>query len=196
MAIRSLVLIGALFLVEPLYAADEAAPESPAAEAVSEGEREYQEKLQKLNSLELKVAEAELQFAALVQAKNKTKVKREALDIIEQMKVLRVQRDADVAKFNEVRDEIQFKYPDMGRAVQQRFAPMQKKTVEQLERSSTLDADLTAAQKAAARVYRPFNQAAEEKERAEAERESGARLPSRPAVVEKKEAPPKIRLVK
>ena len=46
-----------------------------------------------------------------------------------------------------------------------RYAPMQKKTVRQLEKRSTLDADLSNAKKAADKVYRPFVRKAEEEEK-------------------------------
>lgn len=151
MAIRSLIFIATLTFASASFSEDAAPPAE-----ISEGEREYLEKVQKLTSLEAKVAEAEKQFSALVATKNKTKNKADALALIEQMKVIRTERDADVAKFNELRDEIQFKYPDRGRAIQQRFAPMQKKTMEQMEQASTLDSDLTKAKKSADRVYRPF----------------------------------------
>lgn len=147
-----------------LFGLSASASEKP-KEDISPGEKDYREKAQKLSSFETKAGELEAQFEELVKHKNAAHDKHAALEIIERMKEIKKERDEIVEKFNTVRDEIRFKFPDKGRAVMRRYAPMQKKTVEQLEKRSTLDADLSNAKESADRVYRPFIKKAEEEER-------------------------------
>ncbi len=141
------------------------AAEEGAKTDYSPSEKEYRSKTQKLNSLETKVGELETRFQALVKTKSEARDKDTKLVLIEQMKTVKKEIDEAADKYNELRDEVRFKFPDKGRALVKRYAPMQKKTMQQLEKRSTLDTDLTKAKKAAEKAYRPFIRRAEEEER-------------------------------
>lgn len=162
----------------------------------SPGEKEYREKSQKLLALETKVSELESHFKTLVKAKEVTTSKDKKLALIEEMKTVQQERDDAAEKFNKLRDEVRFKFPDKGKTVMRRFAPMQKKTVKQLEKRSTLDADLTSAKKAAEKAYRPFIRKAEEEERKRLLEQKEAKKSSKSASEDSKVKIPKIRLEK
>lgn len=191
MAIRKLMLCLLLGGGLQAFAADKETPVDG-----TPGEREYREKSQKLVSLENKVGELEARFQDLIKAKDSVKGKSKKLELIEEMKTVMQERDETVEKFNKLRDEIRFKFPDKGKTVVRRYAPMQKKTFEQLEKRSTLDTDLSRAKKAADKVYRPFVQQAEEEERKKILEQEEAKKASADASQDPATKVPKIRLEK
>lgn len=194
MGIRNLAL--ALFVFFNFLAI--AAEEGGEATAVeySPGEKEYREKSQKLNSLESKIGELEATFQALVKANSETTDKNKRLDLVEKMKTVKQEHDETVDKYTDLRDEIRFKFPDKGKTIMRRYAPMQKKTMQQLEKRSTLDEDLTKAKKAAEKAYRPFIRKAEEEERKKILEQEKAREASVSNPDDPKNKIPKIRLEK
>lgn len=159
-----------LFLTSLLFLSVAQAEEKADPQIYSAGEKEFREKTVKLKALESKIAESDLLFASLVQQKNKSQSKSEALSFIEQMKEIKVERDKDLVSFNKLRQELIYKFPDKGRTVMRKYAPIHKKTLKQLEKKSSLDKDLTRARKKAAQVYRPFVKEAERKEELKKER--------------------------
>lgn len=162
----------------------------------SPGEKDFREKTMKLKALETDIAEADQAFASLVGKKNKAQSKSKALEIIEQMKEVKTQRDKDAEKFNEIREELIYKFPDKGRTVMRKYAPMQQKTLEQMEKKSSLDKDLTRARKKAQKIYRPFIREAKEKEELEEKKKSQRLLRIQAEAVKTKEAPGKPKQLK
>lgn len=194
MAIRSLALVLLVFFSFAAIAEEEGG--ETAVVEYSPGEKEYREKSQKLNSLESKIGELEATFQALVKANSETTDKNKRLDLVEKMKAVKQEHDETVDKYTDLRDEVRFKFPDKGKTIMRRYAPMQKKSMQQLEKRSTLDGDLTKAKKAAEKAYRPFIRKAEEEERKKILEQEKAKKASASNPDDPKNKIPKIRLEK
>ncbi|NQZ01007.1 MAG: hypothetical protein HRT45_10125 [Bdellovibrionales bacterium] len=123
----------------------------------------YNDLILELNSLETEIATLEKEFKKLITQKNKTDDPKTIKPLVKRMKEIKPERDQAVDRYNEIKDEIKYRFPDQGRALSRRYAPMQKKSMKQLEKPTRLKEELTATKRLMDEKYKVFVE--EERER-------------------------------
>ena len=157
-----LVLATLLLGVGPAVAAD-----NPLIQKLPPGEQEYYDKTVRLNELEADIIKLEERFNVLVKQKSHTEQRDSMKKIVDEMAQIKRDRDKKTDEYNELTTELKYKFPDKGRAVSRRYAPMEKKSLKQLEKPSKLREDLTRIKRLVDKKYKPFIDEAKAKQEAE-----------------------------
>lgn len=118
--------------------------------------QQYTQKSSKVIALKERIAEADKDFLELAKKKDLTKNEEEKRQIMQEMLALHKSRQKLVQKHNSLYREVEFKYPGKGERVLERSQPIQNKTFEEMEKESTLDAQLAQTKKAIDQKYKPF----------------------------------------
>jgi len=188
MRFRKLSIVMALIVFAVIaHAEEEGGGEGKSATApIPKEQKEFYEKTQRLNSLSTRIEEAEKQFLELVSRKSTEKDPSEKERIIKQMNEVSKDRNKSAEEYNQVKSELELRYPDQGEHLNRRYQTQTKKSVEELEGAAGLDELLTRTKKVIERKFAPFTDAEEEKEKKQ------AKAKATPAEEEK----PKLRLEK
>lgn len=143
------------------------AQDNPLIQKLPPGEEEYREKTQRLNELEGEIIEHEERFNILVKEKGLTADQVRIKAIVEEMAEIKKDRDKKTDEYNKLTEDLKYKYPDKGKAVSRRYAPIEKKSLKQLEKPSKLREDLTRIKRLVDKKYKPFIDEANAKKEAE-----------------------------
>lgn len=114
---------------------------------------EYVAKTTKLNTLQSRIDGYEKDFEDLVLQKASEKNQTRIQEIIKQMVEISKARNKDVADFNQVRQEMIYKYPAMTQELNRNYSLEQKKDVNELESANNLDEMLNRTKKAIDRKF-------------------------------------------
>jgi TolA-binding protein len=153
---------------------------------MSPDELAYNERILELNSLETQISTLEKEFRVLIKKKNQTDDPKQIKPLVKRMKEIKPERDQAVDRYNEIKEEIKYRFPDKGRALIRRFAPMQKKSMKQLEKPTRLREDLTTVKQLVDQKYKTFVD--EDRER---KKKAQAKQMIRPEVAPSDAPPPK-----
>ncbi|MEO0336407.1 MAG: hypothetical protein AAF202_08430 [Pseudomonadota bacterium] len=153
---------------------------------MSPEELRYNDYILELNSLETQISELEKEFRKLIMQKNQTEDPMTQKPLVKRMKEIKPERDRAVDRYNEIKETIKYRFPDKGRALTRRYAPMQKKSMKQLEKPTRLRQELTNVKQMMDEKYKTFVE--EERER---RKKAQAKQMIRPDVPPSDAPPPK-----
>lgn len=153
---------------------------------MSPDELAYNELILELNSLEIEIGTLEKEFKMLITKKGQAEDSKAMKPMIKRMKEIKPERDRAVARYNEIKEEIKYRFPDKGRALSRRYAPMQKKSLKQLEKPTRLKEELSSTKQLMDQKYKVFVD--EERER---RKKAQAKQMIRPSVAPSDAPPPK-----
>jgi hypothetical protein len=139
---------------------------------VSHEAREYSEKTAKLNALAVKIETAERSFQEAVRRKAEADTDAEKQAAIQDMLRITKDRNADVEKYNKLKDDLTYRYPGQGKELGRRYHTRSKRSLEEMETSAGLDDLLTHTKKLIDKKYAPFQPAKVERAKAPLESES------------------------
>lgn len=165
-----LVLSG--LLVMAAGASEKQAPEGSAAEgegqdvneASSRDQKEFQDKTSKLNTLAVKISEAEKQFVETVHAKEQEKRPEEQQRYIKRLVEIANERNKTAEEYMKIKSELSLRYPNRGEHLNRRYETQSKKSVEELEGAAGLDELLTRTAKMVKKKFISFEERKEERQ--------------------------------
>lgn len=122
---------------------------------------EYGEKRQKLNQIEVKIKAKKEDIERLIVAKNKTEDAQQKHSYMEQMVSIHESMKQDIVKYNQLRTEVRYRFPEKNDVTKRRYIELREKSLEQIEKEIGLDQMLTRARQHMEDKYRPFIEAHE-----------------------------------
>lgn len=117
---------------------------------------EYTKKTSKLKTLETKIAEAKKNILKLIEEKNHAKVEKTKNEKIEEIKTIHKDMNKDLAEYNKLHQEVEYKFPEKGANLRENFALKKEQSIEEIERESSLDDKLTEIKKTMDKKYAPI----------------------------------------
>lgn len=121
-----------------------------------EGTSAYGQKLQKAGNLQSKIADQEKEIKELIEVKQKTADEDRKRQAIQRMVEIHTQLKKDVKEYNDLINELKYKYPAKEDETSRAYAPAREKTIDDMEEESALDRALTEAKKNVDEKYAPF----------------------------------------
>ncbi len=121
-------------------------------------EKEFYEKIARLNTLTTRIEESEKQFMKLVRAKAEEKNPKEKQHIIKQMNEAAADRNKAADEYMKVKGELALRYPNKGAHLNRRYQTQNKKSMEELEGAAGLDEMLTRTKKMVEKKFAPLNE--------------------------------------
>ena len=156
-----------------------------AAPAVNKESIEYSKKEARLNTLRGRIEEGNKKFEELVKAKNHSQNPQAKQQLAEEMITVEKELRQNKAEFTALKQEVEYQHPNKGKDIDKKLIPTERKSVQEVEQTTGLDAKLSETKKRVDKKYKPLIP----KEDLEAE------AAAKPAVAAP-EAPKKIRLEK
>lgn len=153
---------------------------------MSQDEKDFIGKTTKLTTLTNRISEAEKHFNELVKKKAALKTPEEKHPIIKEMVEVTNQRNKDVEEYNQIRSDLNLRYPSQGKQLDRRYHIQNKRSLEELEGVAGLDEMLTRTRKQVERKYAPLKGPEDDKKKA----------PSAAAAQPEEEKPKRLRLEK
>lgn len=175
------------------WAEEEAAPagEASAGQEIPKDQKEFTEKTGRLNVLKNHIEEADKKFAELVEEKHEAKTALAKQDVIKQMYELNKQRNLDAIELNKVKNDLTYRYPDLGDRLNKTYRTQDKRSLEEMEGAAGLDELLTRTKKQVDKKYAPFL-----KDQPEAKRHGRSISIQTDAVPKHEDEAPRLRLEK
>jgi len=133
-------------------------------EASSRDQKEFQDKTSKLNTLAVKISEAEKQFAETVHAKEQEKRPEEKQRYIKRLVEIANERNKTAEEYMKIKSELSLRYPNRGEHLNRRYETQSKKSVEELEGAAGLDELLTRTAKMVKKKFISFEERKEERQ--------------------------------
>lgn len=116
----------------------------------------WKSKVAKLNGVESKVKDLNQQMEALIKAKHSVREEAEKTGMIVQLKELEAQRNTEVEKYNSIRYELKYRYPERDDFTERRYLPMRQATAEDMEKDLNIDDQLTRVRRKVEVKYAPI----------------------------------------
>src|SRR5688572_4855988 len=104
---------------------------APAAETSKE-DREYREKSAKLSGLETKIIDLNAQLAKLIENKRKEKDSEKARPMMDELVKLTKERNTAVIDHLRLKNELLYRFPNMGESIRQKYGTHEEASVDQL----------------------------------------------------------------
>lgn len=117
---------------------------------------EYSKKESRLNTLKSRITEANTNFAVTLEKKQGTRDAVKQRQYADRLAEIAKERNAAVAEYTALRQELTYRYPNKGVDIDKRFVPKKEKTALELENSSEIDELLTAIKKRVDKKYAPL----------------------------------------
>lgn len=164
---------------------EEGAKEGEAAAPVIDKEGiEYNKKEARLNTLRSRIEETNKKFSELIEAKNHSKDEKVKQEIAEEMIGVAKERNEAVKEFTALKQEVEYQHPNKGKEIDKKLLLQgDRKSNADAERSSGLDAKLSATKKLIDKKYAPLipkedkvAEAAQKQEKAKADTPKKLRL--------------------
>jgi len=118
---------------------------------------EYIEKTTKLNTIQVRVFDAQDLFDKLVEEKEKEKDQKRKDEIIREMVDISKRRNKDVDDYNRIRQELLYQYPAKNAELNRLYRVEQKKNADEMQSSADIDDLLTRVKKVIEKKFAPFN---------------------------------------
>ncbi|NCN95210.1 MAG: hypothetical protein GW917_00640 [Bdellovibrionales bacterium] len=133
-----------------------AAPEASGASKEGPDSREYREKNAKIIGLEAQIADLNSQIEKLVERKRREKNSEKVREMMGELVTLSNDRNKAVVEHRELKKYLIYRYPNLGKALHQKYGVHQEASVEQLEKSHGLDELLTETKNLIDKKYAPL----------------------------------------
>jgi hypothetical protein len=118
---------------------------------------EYVEKTTKLNTIQVRLIDAQKEFDKLIEEKDKEKDQKKKDDIIKEMVEVSKNRNKDVDGYNKVRQELLYQYPAKTAELNRLYRLEEKKNVDDMQSTADLDEMLTRVKRVIEKKFAPFN---------------------------------------
>lgn len=118
---------------------------------------EYVEKTTKLNTVQVRVFDAQKDFEKLVEEKEHEKDQKKKDEIIKEMVEVSNRRNKDVDDYNRLRQELLYQYPAKTSELNRLYEVQQKKNLEEMQSSADIDDLLTRVKRVIEKKFAPFN---------------------------------------
>lgn len=118
--------------------------------------REYREKNAKLLGLEAQIADLNSQLEKLVEHKRREKNPETVRELMGELVTLSEDRNKAVLDHRELKKYLIYRFPNLGKALHQKYGVHEEASVEQLEKSHGLDELLTETKLLIDRKYAPL----------------------------------------
>lgn len=123
-------------------------------------DREWAKRKSKLNIHEAKIKELTKTIQELVHMKNSGHAahdeKGNPIDVLGAIASTHKELRELVEEYNRDREELKFRFPEEGALIERRYVPLRAQTVEQIEKLSGLDGELTRTKKKVDKKYATF----------------------------------------
>lgn len=118
---------------------------------------EYVEKTTKLNTIQVRVFDAQDLFDKLVEEKEKEKDQKRKDEIIREMVDISKRRNKDVDDYNRIRQELLYQYPAKNAELNRLYRVEQKKNADEMQSSADIEDMLTRVKKVIEKKFAPLN---------------------------------------
>lgn len=154
--LKTLILVGSMALSHTALSEEKAESSAPKSDGVSRELIEFNNKEGRLNSLENRIKDAHARFnQVLAEKKRTTDVIRQKQLATELMSIAK-ERNSYVTEYNDLRQEILYRYPNRGQEIDKRFIPRQHRSVAEMENATDLDRQLTKVKVRIGEKYAPL----------------------------------------
>jgi hypothetical protein len=126
------------------------------AEGSSGSVNEYGKKTAELRNLETKMKDAETQIHTFIQSKNATSDPALQKAAIDGMTTAHHDLEKYTKDYNKLRTELKYKFPSHGEEIDVRYRKKQLRSIDDIERGSALDAQLTKTKEVVDKKYEPI----------------------------------------
>jgi hypothetical protein len=127
-----------------------------AGEGTGVSMNEYAKKTAELRNLETKMKDAETQIQNYIQAKKASTEPAQQNAAIEGMTKEHHELEKYTKDYNKLRTELKYKFPNHGDEIEGRYRKRQVRSIDDLERGSALDAQLTRTKAVVDKKFEPI----------------------------------------
>lgn len=145
MAYLKLKILLVAILMSAFSLAEGGEEQKPKSEGINRGQLEYSNKESRMNSLESKMREAQKRFDEKLGQKKRTTDTARQKELAKELFNIAKERNSFVSEYNDLRQELLYKYPNKGQEIDKRFIPRKHKSVAEMENTSDFDRQLTKA---------------------------------------------------
>lgn len=124
--------------------------------ARAESSLEYVKKTSKLKTLEGRVEEGKKNILKLIEEKNATTDENKRKALIDDIKAEHKNINKELAEYNKLHQEIEYKYPEKGMDLREKFVLKKEQSIEEIERETSVDQQLTEVKRNADKKYAPI----------------------------------------
>lgn len=124
--------------------------------ALAESSLEYVKKTSKLKTLEARVEEGKKNILKLIEEKNATTDENKRKALIDEIKAEHKNINKELAEYNKLHQEIEYKHPEKGMDLRSKFVLKREQTLEEIERETSIDQQLSEAKRNADKKYAPI----------------------------------------
>jgi hypothetical protein len=118
---------------------------------------EFVERTTKLNTIQMRVQEAQKDFGKLIEEKEEEKEQKKKDEIIKEMVEVSKRRNKDVDDYNKVRQELLYQYPAKSAELNRLYHVEEKKNVDEMQSTADIDEMLTRVKRVIEKKFAPFN---------------------------------------
>lgn len=124
--------------------------------ALGESSLEYVQKTSKLKTLEARVEAGKNNILKLIEEKNATNDENKRKALIDDIKAEHKNINKELAEYNKLHQEIEYKYPEKGMDLREKFVLKREQTLEEIERETNVDQQLSETKRNADKKYAPI----------------------------------------
>ncbi len=138
-----------------VYAAEDKAASGEAA-LTSKDQREYREKSLKLLGLEAKIKDLDSQLTGIVELKKKEKSPEKVRALMDDLVLKTKERNQMAADHRSLKKELLYRFPNLGEAIHRKYGVHEETSIEQLEKSGSLNELLDESKELIQTKYAPI----------------------------------------
>jgi hypothetical protein len=154
------LVVSKAFAEEEKKAEGEEKAEGGEAKKSDGADREWAKRTTHLNVLEAKIKELNTNLGLYIKAKNGNYVmldeKNVKIDVIKKIGESYKELVKSTEDYNKAKDELTYRYPEEGALIERKYVPMRVQTLEQIEKETGLNGDLTRTKEAIDKKYEVF----------------------------------------
>lgn len=124
--------------------------------ARAETSAEFFQKTSKLKTLDTRMVDSKKTIVKLIEEKNETQDENHRKALIEEIKAAHKNMLKDLAEYNKLWLEVEYKYPEKGMDLREKFVIKKEQTIEEIEREGNVDQQLTEVKRNMDKKYAPI----------------------------------------
>lgn len=149
-----------IYAEEKAEGGEEEAKPAASAEGSSNSDREWAKRQTKLNVLETKMKDLTKELEHLIHIKNTggaaVDEKGKPIDVLETIAGSYKKLKQTVEEYNTEKSELKYRFPEEGARIERRYVPLRVQSLEQIEKNSGLDGELTRTKMKIDKKYATF----------------------------------------
>jgi len=122
----------------------------------AETSAEYFQKTSKLKTLDTRMEDTKKSIVKMIEEKNETQDENHRKALVEEIKAAHKNMVKDLSEYNKLWLEVEYKYPEKGMDLREKFVMKKEQTIEEIEREGNIDQQLTEVKRNMDKKYAPI----------------------------------------